>query len=54
MRIRRVILIPVIIALGSAGSILASSAAAGAAAQAPAAHAPSQAVHAKPDMHYHA
>ena len=54
MRIRRAILIPVIIALGSAGSILAGSAAAGAAVPTPAAHAPSQVVHAKPDMHYHA
>ena len=54
MRVRRVILIPVIVALGSAGSILAGSAAAGAAVPAPAAHAPSLVVHPKPDMHYHA
>jgi hypothetical protein len=39
MRIGRAIIIPAIVALGLAGSILASSAAPAVAAQAPAAHA---------------
>jgi hypothetical protein len=54
MRIGRAILIPVILVLGSAGSILAGSATAGAATHAPAAHAHSLTVHARPDMHYYA
>jgi hypothetical protein len=53
MRIRRAI-IPVILALGAAGSILAGSAAPAAAAQAPAVHVLSPAHSAVPQMYYHA
>jgi TRAP-type mannitol/chloroaromatic compound transport system permease large subunit len=52
MRIRRVI-IPVILALGAAGSILVGSAAPTVAAQAPAAHALAISSHSVPKMHYY-
>ena len=52
MRIRRVI-IPVILALGAAGSILVGSAAPTVAAQAPAAHALAMSSHVTPKMHYY-
>ena len=51
MRIRRVI-IPLIVALGAAGSIMVGSAAPTVAAQAPAAHALSS-PHFVPMMHYY-
>jgi TRAP-type mannitol/chloroaromatic compound transport system permease large subunit len=52
MRIRRVI-IPVILALGAAGTILVGSAAPTVAAQAPAAHALAMNAHSVPKMHYY-
>jgi TRAP-type mannitol/chloroaromatic compound transport system permease large subunit len=52
MLIRRVI-IPAILALGFAGSILAGSAAPTVAAQAPAAHALAMNSHMAPRMHYY-
>jgi len=52
MRIRRAI-IPFILALGAAGSILAGSALPAAAAQAPAAHAQPAAHSASPNVFYH-
>lgn len=52
MLIRRVI-IPAILVLGAAGSILAGSAVPTVAAQAPAAHALAMNSHAKPLMHYY-
>jgi hypothetical protein len=54
MRIGRAIIIPAVLALGAAGSILASSAATATAAQVPAAH--SQSVHliVQPYLYYHA
>jgi hypothetical protein len=52
MLIRRVI-IPVILALGTAGSILAGSAVPTVAAQAPAAHALAMHSHVTPKMHYY-
>jgi hypothetical protein len=52
MRIRRVI-IPVLLALGVAGSVLAGSAVPTVAAQAPAAHALAMNSHVKPLMHYY-
>jgi hypothetical protein len=51
MRIRRII-IPLILALGAAGSIVASSAVPTVAAQAPAAHALAMTSHIVPHMHY--
>ncbi len=53
MRIGRAIIIPVILALGTAGSILAGSAVPAAAAQAPTAHVQSTASYARPLMHFH-
>jgi hypothetical protein len=52
MRIRRVI-IPFILALGAAGSILAGSTVPTVAAQAPAAHALAMNSHVTPKMHYY-
>jgi hypothetical protein len=54
MRIGKTIIIPAVLALGAAGSILASSAAAATAAQA--ATAQVKVVHgdSQPNMHYHA
>jgi hypothetical protein len=52
MRIRRAIIIPVILALGAAGSILAGSAVPVAAAQAPIAHVLSTASSASPNVYY--
>ena len=52
MRIRRAI-IPVILALGAAGSILAGSAVPVVTAQAVSAHVPSAASFAHPNMYYH-
>jgi hypothetical protein len=52
MRIRRII-IPVIVALGAAGTILASSAVPTVAAQAPAAHALAMKSHAVSHMYYY-
>jgi hypothetical protein len=52
MRIRRVI-IPVILALGAAGSIMVGSAVPTVAAQAPAAHALAMHSHVSPQMHYY-
>ena len=51
MLMRRVI-IPVILALGAAGSILAGSAVPTVAAQAPTAHALAMTSHVVPHMHY--
>jgi hypothetical protein len=53
MRIRRTIIIPAILALGAAGSILASSAAPAAIAQAPAVHVLAAAPKAAPNSFYH-
>ena len=52
MRIRKII-IPLIVALGAAGSILAGSAVPTVAAQAPAAHALAMTSHMAPHMHYY-
>jgi hypothetical protein len=52
MRIRRVIIIPAILALGAAGSILAGSAVPAAAAQAPSAYVLSTASSAIPSTYY--
>lgn len=51
MSIKRAI-IPIILSLGAAGSILASSAATAVVAQAPAAHALASGAHVTPEMHY--
>ena len=51
MRIKRTVIIPVILALSAAGSILAGSAVPAVAASAPTAHV-STAVHASPYTHY--
>ena len=53
MRIGRKIIIPAILALGAAGSILASSAASATVAQAPAAHVLATTSHAIPNLYYH-
>jgi hypothetical protein len=53
MRISRDIIIPAIIALGAAGSIVAASAVPAVAAQAPAAHVQASAVSAHPDTWYY-
>lgn len=53
MRIRRVIIIPAILALSAAGSILAGSAVPVAAAQAPSAHVLVAASSASPSTFYH-
>jgi hypothetical protein len=53
MRIRRAIIIPAILALGAAGSILAGSAVPVAAAQAPSAYVLSTASSASPYIWYH-
>jgi hypothetical protein len=53
MRIGRAIIIPAIVALGAAGSILASSAASVATTQASAVHAQSVVVSSQPTLHYH-
>jgi hypothetical protein len=52
MRVVRVIIIPAILALSAAGSILASSAAPAAAAQAPTVHVLSASNSASPDVYY--
>ena len=52
MRIRRVIIIPAILALSAAGSILAGSAVSAAAAQAPTVHVVAAASSATPNTHY--
>ena len=52
MRIRRTIIIPAILALSAAGSILAGSAVPVAAAQAPSAHVLSAASSASPHVYY--
>ena len=49
MRIKRTVIIPVILALGAFGSILAGSAVPAAAAQAPASHV----LHASPKVYFH-
>ena len=53
MRVGRKIVISAILALGAAGSILASSAATATAAQAPASHVVAAKVHAAPNLYYH-
>jgi hypothetical protein len=53
MRIGRAVIIPTILALSAAGSILASSAAPVAAAQAPAAHVQAATSSMQPHLHYH-
>jgi hypothetical protein len=53
MRIGRAIIIPVILALGVAGSVLSGSAMAAAARHAPSVHAQAAAASAKPHMYYH-
>jgi hypothetical protein len=53
MRIGRTIIIPAILALSAAGSILAASAAPSAAAQAPAAHAQHVTASSSSRLHYH-
>jgi hypothetical protein len=53
MRISRDIIIPAILALGAAGSIVAASAVPAVAAQAPAAHVQASAVSAHPDTWYY-
>ena len=53
MRIRRAIIIPAILTLGAAGSILAGSAAPAAAAHAPAAHVQAAAVKMAPATWYY-
>lgn len=52
MSIRRTIVIPAILALGAAGSILAASAAPAAVAQAPAAHVLAATSTAQPNIFY--
>ena len=52
MRIRRAIIIPAILALGVAGSILSGSAMAAAAGHAPSVHVPAAAAPANPNMYY--
>jgi hypothetical protein len=52
MRVVRVIIIPAIVALSAAGSILASSAMPAVAAQAPSAHVLSTNHSASPDVYY--
>jgi hypothetical protein len=54
MRIGRAVIIPAILALSAAGSILAAAAPASAAAPAPAAHAQHAGPQVAPNMHYHA
>jgi hypothetical protein len=53
MPIRRAIIIPAILALSAAGSILAGSAVPAAVAQAPTAHVLSVASSAHPNVYYH-
>jgi len=53
MRLRRAIIIPAILALSAAGSILAGSAVPAVAAQAPSAHVVSTASSASPCTYYH-
>lgn len=53
MSIGRSVIVPAIVALGAAGSILASSAVSVAAAQAPAASAQSVVLSSQPNLHYH-
>jgi hypothetical protein len=53
MRIGRAIIIPAILALSTAGSILAGSASLATAAQAPAAHMQAATSSMQPHMHYH-
>ncbi len=53
MRIRRAVIIPAMLALGAAGSILAGSAAPVAAAQAPSAHVLAAASSASPNILYY-
>jgi len=52
MRVGRKIVIPAILALSAAGSILASSAASATVAQAPAAHVHVTAAHSIPHLYY--
>jgi hypothetical protein len=52
MRIGRAVIIPAILALGAAGSIVAASAVPAVAAQMPAAHVQAAAVSAHPDTWY--
>jgi hypothetical protein len=52
MRIRRTIIMPAILALSAAGSILAGSAVPAVAAQAPTAHVLSTAAYASPSTHF--
>jgi hypothetical protein len=54
MSIRRTIIIPAILALGAAGSILAGSAVPAAVAQAPAAHVLAAPASAQPNLYYQA
>jgi hypothetical protein len=54
MRIGRAGIIPAILALGTAWSILVGSAVPVAAAQAPAAHAQKTTLSLRPNLHYHA
>ena len=53
MRVGRKIIVSAILALGAAGSILASSAATAAVAQAPAANVFAMTHHASPQLYYH-
>jgi len=53
MRIRRVLIIPTILALGVAGSALSGSAMAATAGHAPVAHVQAAATSAKPKMLFH-
>jgi hypothetical protein len=53
MRIGRAVIIPAILALSTAGSILAGSATLATAAQAPAAHVQAAAFSIQPHMHFH-
>lgn len=54
MSFGRAIIIPAIVALGAAGSILASSTASVAAVSVQAAHAQTTSATVRPNMHYHA
>jgi hypothetical protein len=53
MRIGKAVILPAILALGAAGSILTASALPAAAAQTHATHAPATSSHIRPHLHYH-
>ncbi len=53
MRIRRAIIIPAILALGAAGSVLSASGMSVAAGHAPSAHVQAAGSSATPDIYYH-